>query len=706
MKGLSMRCTSYLRRKTAVRVLSMIALSLFLFAGCGKKAPVGTEILWDSYGIPHIFAENSERLHYAFGWAQARNHGDLILRLYGEARGRASEYWGEENLRSDWWVHVNGIPDRARDWYEKQNPGYKKYLDAFAEGINAYAAANTDRISDEVEIVLPVTPVDVLAHCHRVITFFFVTNPQAVSNAASSLDKKGSNAWAVGPSRSASGNALLMGNPHLPWHGYFLFTEAQLVSPDIDAYGVTLVGMPSLGIAFNDNLGWSHTVNVLDGFDLYELKLAGGGYMWDGSVKAFETDTVTLKIKRKDGTLTEEPLPVRRSIHGPVVIEKKGKSALALRVAGLDRYGIGEEWWDMSRAKNLDEFTSAIRRLQIPIFTMMYADRDGHIMHFFGGAVPRRPSGDWNWAGVVPGDVSQTLWSDIHTFEELPRIIDPPTGWLQNANDPPWTTTYPPVIDAGDYPSYMSPRFMHFRAQRSSKLLMEDESITLDELIRYKHSTRVETADRLLDDLLPVAREYGDDIIKQAVAVLEKWDRNVNAESRGAVLFEAFFNELGRRRWKTGSPFAKKWSESDPINTPDGLSDPDSAITSLALAMMQLKSHHMEPDISWGEVNRFKIGDVNLPANGGSAALGIFRNISFEPDEGTTRKATGGDSFVFAVEFGGTLRAKAVLSYGNASQPGSPHMSDQLKFLSAKELREVWRDRNDIEAHLEEREEF
>ena len=685
--------------------MAVMFLFFSIFMGCGRKERAGTEILWDSYGIPHIFAESSERLFYAFGWAQARNHGDQILRLYGEARGRAAEYWGEENLRSDWWVHVNGVPERGRAWYKNQSPEFSKYLAAFAAGINDYASANADAISDEVEVVLPVSPADVLAHCSRVFDFYFVSNPQSVAGAANSLDGKGSNAWAVSPARSASGNAMLMGNPHLPWSGFYLFTEAQLVSPDIDAYGATLIGMPALGIAFNDNLGWSHTVNVMDGYDLYELKLSGGGYLWDGAVRAFETDTVMLKVRQAGGAMREEPLPIRRSVHGPVVIEK-GSRAIALRVAGLDRAGIGEEWWNMGRAKNLDEFKIAIGALQIPLFTVMYADKDGHIMHFFGGTVPKRPAGDWNWSGVVPGDISKTLWSDIHTFGELPCIIDPPGGWLQNANDPPWTTTFPPAIDPGDFPPYMSPRFMHFRAQRSAKLLMEDESITFDELVRYKHSTRVETADRILDDLLPAAREYGDEIIKDAVDVLEKWDRNVNAESRGAVLFEAFFNEMGRRRWKSGTPFAKNWSESDPLNTPDGLSDPDSAVYSLALAAMQVKSHYETLDVSWGEVNRFRRGEINLPGNGGPQSLGIFRNIAYEPDEENVRKAGGGDSFIMAVEFGYPVRAQVALGYGNASQPGSPHISDQIEFFAKKELRPVWRERREIEANLEDREQF
>src|SRR5918997_1844572 len=128
-----------------------------------------TEILWDSWGVPHVYGKDAEGLFRAFGWAQMQSHGDLILRLYGQARGRAAEYFGEKYLESDRYVRTMGIPARAREWYEAQNPTMRGYLDAFAAGINTYAKEHAAQINDEVEQVLPVDGVDVLAHVQRVI---------------------------------------------------------------------------------------------------------------------------------------------------------------------------------------------------------------------------------------------------------------------------------------------------------------------------------------------------------------------------------------------------------------------------------------------------------------------------------------------------------------------------------------------------------
>ncbi len=113
-------------------------------------------------------------------------------------------------------------------------------------------------------------------------------------------------------------------------------------------------------------------------------------------------------------------------------------------MSGLDRPGVLKQWWDMAKANDFSEFETALQRLQLPMFTVMYADHEGHIMHLFNGQVPLRDRGDFAyWSDVIPGDTSDTLWTKIHPYQDLPRIVDPQSGWLQNANDPPWTTTFP-----------------------------------------------------------------------------------------------------------------------------------------------------------------------------------------------------------------------------------------------------------------------
>lgn len=688
----------------SVRILQFI-LSLILVLLLGTQAfsyPLkSTEILWDSYGVPHIYGKDTRSAFYAFGSAQMQSHGNLLLRLYGQARGRAAAYWGEKYLESDKWVLTMGVPSRARSWYQAQNPSFRSYLDAFAAGINAYAKKHPDLIDDAVEVVLPVTGEDVLAHLHRVMHFTFVVNPSVVAGASKQESQAGSNGWAIAPSHSESGNAMLLANPHLPWSDLFLWYEAQITAPGIDAYGATLVGVPVLAIAFNDNLGWTHTVNTHDGWDAYKLNLTDKGYLFDGKVLPFQTQTLPLQVKQTDGSIQEKPLVVKSSVHGPVVSEKNGE-AIALRVVGLDQPGVLEQWWDMARAQNLPQFEKVLQRLQLPMFTVMYADREGHIMHLFNGQVPVRSQGDFAyWGGIIPGDTSKTLWTKNHPYKDLPKVTDPKSGWLQNANDPPWTTTFPPAIKADDYPAYMAPRFMGFRAQRSARMLAEDEKISFAEMVAYKHSTRMEFSDRILDDLIPAARKYGNKLAQQAADILAKWDKQANADSQGAILFAAWADKLDFDK-----AFSQPWSQTQPRTTPDGLANPKAAVKLLETVAAEVEKTYGSLDVNWGKFFRIHAGNVDLPSNGGDGYLGIFRVLNFAPEAEGLFQAISGDSFVAAIEFSQPVRAMALTSYGNATQPGSPHVGDQLQLFADKKLRPVWRTKPEITAHLQERQVF
>jgi acyl-homoserine-lactone acylase len=662
-----------------------------------------TEILWDTWGVPHVFAKDYPELFKAFGWAQMHSHGDLLLRLYGQARGRAAEYWGEEYLESDKQVSTMGIGDRAAQWYAQQNSEIRSYLDAFAAGINAYAEKNRDRLDPSLQVVLPVTGVDILAHIQQVVHFTFVIADVQVPPELKQ-QQAGSNGWAIAPSASATGNALLLANPHLPWSGRFLFYEAQLKAPGLDAYGCTLVGMPMLVIAFNDRLGWTHTVNQHNGWGLYQLTLTDGGYLFEGEVKPLEVQQKTLKVKQADGTLRKTTLAIARSIHGPIIAQQ-GNTAIALKVAGLERSGAVAQYWEMLRAQTFSEFEAALEKMQLPLFTVLYGDQDGHILHLFNGHIPVRPFGDWEtWQRPVPGDTSATLWTQIHPYSDLPRVLDPPEGWLQNANDPPWTTTIPPVLDPEDYPPYFSSWGMNLRAQRSVKLIQENLPMTLEKLIAAKFSTRMELADRFLDDLLVAVEEKGDELAREAATVLARWDRQAEADSRGAVLFAFWAQEMGFEPLPSRALVAIPWDANAPLTTPYRLRDRVVAVATLERVARQVKATYGRLDVTWGEVFRLRVGDRDLPANGGDGDLGIFSVLQFAPAERKQFQAVFGDTYIAAIEFSDPIQARVLLPYGNSSQARSPHRGDQLPLYLRKQLRPVWRTRPEIEAHLERRE--
>jgi acyl-homoserine-lactone acylase len=683
-----------------------LAVTLALLAGCASaavepaQAPVETaetEILWDRYGIPHIFAPDLEGAVRGLGWAQARNHGDLLLRLYGESRGRAAEYWGEDRLESDRWVHTVGLPDHGDRAYAALEDSRRRPLDAFAEGVNAYAEAFPDSIQPESRRVLPVSGRDVHAQILAVAHLFSPAQPAA----GQWMQARGSNAWAVAPSRSASGSAMLLTNPHLPWteSGYTFF-EAHLVTPEMDSYGAALVGLPFLAIAFNDHLGWTHTVNYQRMETHYELVLAEGGYRFDGEVRPFEVDTVRLLV-REEGEghgLREESLVRRRSVHGPVVAATEER-ALAVRMVTVD-------WMphmELMAARSLEEFEALLRDNLVLGFNTIYADAAGNIFFHHGGVTPRHGGGDFaTWARPVPGDTSGYLWTDVHGYEEMPRVVNPAAGWIQNANEPPWYAADDPALDPAAYPAYIGAQGPpSARARQSIRLLTEPETLTFEEMIERKHAEEMDLAPRLVPGLVAAAKAEGSERIRAAAAVLAAWDGATRADSRGALLFEAWTQRYAAA---AGPAFEAPWSPEDPLGTPRGLGDPATALAALEAAAAAVEARWGGLDVAWGDANRLRRDGVDLPASGGPGEQGIFRVIGFaDPGEGP-RIATFGDSYTAAVEFSDPIRARALTVYGNSSKAGSPHRTDQLVYFSRQELRPVWRTRTEIEANLRDRE--
>ena len=689
------------------RKFSILALSLILFiSGCNSNSNKTSEILWDNYGVPHIFAKDYNELFYLFGWAQMRNHANLMLRLFAQSRGRAAEYYGKKHIDSDKWVHTHNIPNRAEDWLELQNPTFKRYFESFVNGINDYANNFPDDIDIENKPVLPITSLDLLTHYQRVIMYHFVTNPRDTKFDPYSINKNtGSNTWAIGPSKSASGNTMLIINPHLSWGDMFTWFEVQLNCYPLDIYGATLVGSPFIGIGFNEYIGWAHTNNVHDGQDLYKLTLTDGGYKWEDDVKSFDERIIQLNIKQNNDDINTEKYLIKESVHGPIIREDEDH-AYALRVVGQDQPFVFEQYFDMALSKNFQDFEKAISRLQNPFFTTMYADRDGRILHLFGGRTPVRPEGDWDWLGIVPGDTPATLWNKTHSYDELPKVIDAKSGWLQNANDPPWTTTLPLELNRHDYPSYMSRNFMHFRAQRSARMAYEDQEITFNELLDYKMDTRMELADRLLDDLISSAIASEDELLNKASTVLYDWDRCANNDSKGAILFKKWVDAVGFKI-DNSELFKIPWDESNPIKTPYGIKNIEFALETLKSVALDVIDKYDSLNVAWGDVYRIIIDDVDLQSNGGPGdPYGIFRVTGYKPIKDNRYAAIGGDSFQAIVEFSSPLKALVSIGYGNASQKNSMYRSNQAEFYSQKKLRHAWRTLKEIEQNLSFEEKF
>jgi len=674
--------------------LASLLLIIFLNTSCKSQKKQDAQIAWDSWGVPHITADNIEDLFYAQGWAQMHNHANLILELYGSSRGKGAEYWGPSKLQNDILIHTLGFDALADEWEQTQDPELKLIYKAFAKGMNAYAAAHPEAIAAKNKVVLPISTKDMNMHGMYVVFTRFIAGSDL--GRVQQWPDMGSNTYAIGPKRSASGYAMLVQNPHLPWWNEFLFFESHLNLKDKNMYGATLVGFPGIAIGFNEHLGWSHTDNTIDNADTYELELSNEGYLLDGKEKAFEASSAMIHIKQDDGTLIAKEIPLLRTVHGPVVNRKDNK-VLALRMAGLDRPNMFLQWWRMINSSNFNEFEEALKMAQIPFWNVMYADKEGEIFYVFNGLVPKRSSGDWDyWNSIIPGGKSEDIWTDMHTYAELPKVKNPKDGWLQNANDPPWTSTIPMSLNPDDYPAYMAPQFMPFRPQRAARMMLEDDSISFEELVDYKLSTRLEFADRILDDLFAAVDASDSEKAKEAKQVLEQWDREADADSKGMLLFYSWARKF--QSWKS-SNYTEKWSMTKPNTTPDGLADPNRAVKLLAQTAEEIETKFGKLDVAWGDYYRINYKGKNLPANGIDGSMGVFRVAWPGGSDEDHMYVGGGDSWVGVIEFSDQVHAKVLLSYGNATQKDSPHNGDQLELFSKKELREAWFTKAQVKAN-------
>jgi acyl-homoserine-lactone acylase len=711
--------------KTTIGLLKAIAL-LCLLCPSIASAQQETEILWDTWGVPHIYAGTESKAFRAYGFAQMEAHGDLLLKFYAAARGRAAETYGASFVDLDISTRTLGIPERGSEWYAMQPAAFRQNIDAFVQGINQYAVQYPGRLTPESLAVLPVGGPDVMAHMARIFTQFIAVFTECYNLPQLNIDvQPASNGWALGPQRTATGNAMLLVNPHLAWVDRFeRFFEAQLVAPGVNFTGVTMVGLPVPLLGFDDVHGWTHTVNTADACDLYVLDVQGDQYMLDGQLRAFDTTAQVLKVKQDDGSVDDQVITIRRTAHGPVF--RAGDLTTAVRVNGIEINpiaGLLQQWWEMAKADDIDQFMDALRANQIPMLNTIYADKAKRTLLAYTSIIPVRSTGDYLfWNRPLPGDRSDLIWTGTHPFDALPRAIDPPGGFVQNSNSVPWYMTMP-GLDPDDFPAYFAPRemtamFSFAREQRGLKMLRQLDAFTFDDLQAAKFDTYVESADRILTDLRRAARQSNSTLAKTAADVLAAWDRRSDPDSKGAALYFVFYQawiERTTAKRQQQEPgfiaypdffggadfFRNVWNPQQPLTTPNGIADGALAVQALTAAAQSFVDAGLPLDLEWGAIARFRAGAVDQPGWGGGDPVGVFPAITYAVAPDGALQPYLGETYIALVEFGDQLRAKVLLTYGNSSRADSPHNGDQLELLSNKQLRDPWRSRAEVMDHLE-----
>jgi acyl-homoserine-lactone acylase len=719
------------RSKTSVRN-SILFLTGFLFlagfspsvSGQNKSSAVlpgeglsrRVEVIRTAYGVPHIRAKDLRAAGYALAWLQSEDYGSATGVEVLEASGRWASVAGYQRIESDFIIRRQR--ERTAKKYQELSKDVREIYEGFAAGVNRFIAMHPEEFPTGMPTDFTgfdVASTEIIPPNGRKIRNFLNKinpppggdqRPPETGEAEGEGPDDGSNAWAFAPSRTKSGRAILMRNPHLQWNaGYY---EAHMTVPGVmDFYGDFRIGGPFAVIGgFNKDLGWSTTNNSQDLDDIYELQAdpkLPDHYIFDERPVPLRRELVTVPFRNGEGVSTETREFWSTEL-GPVIYRGGGKIYI-FKFAGNGETRGGEQFLRMMRAKSLEEWKEAMKMRARPTSNFTYADRAGNIFYIWNASLPLLPHSPAGELTATPAKGLADVWTKYVPFESLPQVLNPPGGYVHNENSSHhYTNVRTPVNTKNAYLNFEEPR-LSLRSQLAIQLVGGDEKYSLEDVVRLKHDYRALLADRVKPDLISAVKATNaTGEVAAAIGVIERWDNTTAPGSRGSTLFEIWWQHYSGIRGQERNilpddkRYAKVWSVADPFNTPSGLADKTRAVESFVWAVEETKRRYAGFDVTWGDVHRVRRGKVDAPVGGCGNDLGCFRILSYTRDTDGKLVANSGDGWVLAVEFTDIPRAYSVLAYGQSRRPESPYHADQAEMFAKGQMKKVAFTQADVDA--------
>ena len=547
------------------------------------SAPV--KIYRDSYGVPHIFAENQNDAARALGYAHASERLFQMEMQRRAGQGRLSEIIGPDMLGVDKFTRTLGLYRLAQSSFAAMSPEAQNYFEAYAEGVNAWLETHRHKLPPEF-LLLHTTPEKwqpadsivwgklmalQLSHNYALellraelaqkmpseqVQWLFpmpppgtpVTTQPIVPVEQSSrsaeqklamllgLDHAASNEWVIGGARTESGKPILANDPHLGLEAPILWYLARIVTPQGSVKGATVPGLPVVLLGQNDHLAWGFTTTGSDVEDLFVETVdpaSSDHYLAPGGSEPFTVHDEYIPIKDAPDYL----LKIRTTRHGPVLSDINSKMAalagpgkvMALAFTGLgDKDTTSEALMRIDRAQNAAGLMEALKLYQTPAQNVVYADSDGAFGYINPGLVPIRKKGD----GLMPVDGASGDYDWIGTIplERAPQIANPVAGYVFNANNP--------TVGADSAEYYGQDWEEAYRARRLQEFFDTDEKFTLAQsaLMQGDHVSLA------AKDLLPflMSMTPSNDRATQALAMLRDWDGAMDKDRPEPAIFEAW----------------------------------------------------------------------------------------------------------------------------------------------------------------------
>lgn len=658
-----------------------------------KIDPDKITIVRDKWGVPHIFAETDAEVAYGLAWANAEDDFPTMQELILAGKGMAGKAMGKSGAKRDFLAHLVDIEGLVDSKYDNDiSEDFKKYLDGYCQGLNAYAAENPEELL--VKKAFPVTPKDILKGYIFATTVISGVHTEVGKVMSGSYDVRGrtwmgSNAMAFDHTKTEDGSTILVINPHQPVEGPFSWYEAHLCSEEgMNILGALFPGGTAVFLGTNENLGWAHTVNKLDIVDVYRLEMHPEHkflYKYDGKWVQLEERPVELKVKVA-GLIA---LPFRKktywSKYGATLKSKDGQY-YAIKFPGNEDIRAPEQMYRMNKASNFTEFHDALEMQAYPRYNIVYADNTDTIFYMSNGKLPVR-NPEYEWDGILPGNTSKTLWTNIHPLEDLPQVMNPDCGYIFNTNNTPFNATCSGEnLDRRKYPSYMGfDQGDNNRSERFMELLKKYDKVDLEDVKAIKFDNNLPDSSVFLASISKFSNidpnEYPE--IAASLEKMQKWNKSANKESEEAGLFLLTYQyifeklDLGVGAFMDGIDIAEEMY-----------------VEAVTYAQGHLLKHFNTTDIQLGELQMLVRGKTAIPIGGFPDVLAPTYNVPYKKGR---LKPFVGDSYVQFAHFkDGKVELETLHPFGASNRSDSPHFTDQMELYANHKTKKMTLDKETI----------
>lgn len=688
-------------------------------------------VIRDNWGIPHVYGKTDADAVFGLMYAQCEDDFKRVEMNYIEKLGRLSEVNGEKDLYNDLYTKLIINEEEAMDDYENLSGPLKKLLNAFADGINYYLYRHTEvkpLLLKKFEPWFPllwtdgsigaISTGDVTTE--ELKAFYTGKDVPVVLYKEEENTGSGSNGFAVGPSKTVSGNAILYINPHVT---FYYRPEVHMVSeqPDPDdtekrklnAYGAVTWGQFFVYQGFNEHCGWMHTSSNADVSDMYEEKIikndSGLFYKYNYALKRVTEKTIAINCKTNKGTEVKN-FTAWFTHHGPIMTKRDGKY---ISVKSFNRSVTSfAQSWMRTKAKGFDDFKKIMNLRGNTSNNTVFADDKGNIAYWHGNHIPKRDE-TYDWGKPVDGSIINTEWMGLHTLDETVHVYNPSTGFIQNCNSTPFTVSGGSSPQPQNYYPYMAPDGENFRGINAARLLQGNNAFDIDKMIAVGYNRQLAAFEILIPALVKAYEENADDkdslllLLAGPVAELKKWNYAMEENSVATLLAIEWAERLPASLRKVYIQQGEK-SQVDAVKEFAQKATASQLLPPLLETIIDLQLRYNTWKITWGTVNRYqRISDeiippvnddsVSHPIGFASGLWGALPAYSSKYFPGTGKRyGVGGNSFICAVEFGKKIKAKSLLAGGQSGHKENKHFNDQLLMYTIGQFKDVLFYKEDI----------